>query len=180
MIEVCELCGTPVAARHAHLADTGGRRLLCACRACFLAFTHDSRYRAVPERYLWDPGRPITGIDWELLDTPADSAFFLRRGLQVTGFCPSPAGATECVLSPGLWTRLTVGHPLVTAAEPDVEAILLHKTARGTDCFLVPIDMCYRLVGTVRRHWTGLDGGRSMRARVEELFSEIKGRARQV
>jgi hypothetical protein len=75
-----------------------------------------------------------------------------------------------------LWTELSAGRPLFAAVEPDVEAILFHEAGSGTDCFLVPIDACYRLIGTVRRYWTGRDGGPGAR-RVGQLFAEIRDRA---
>ncbi|WIY00380.1 DUF5947 family protein [Amycolatopsis mongoliensis] len=180
--ERCELCGTPVASRHCHVVDTGRRGLLCACRACFLLSTRcpagEARYRAVPERYLWDPRRPVVRLDWCGLGIPAGFAFFLRRGTRVTAFQPGPAGAVETTLPAGLWAELSAGHPLLAAAEPDVEAIVFRGTERGTDCFLVPVDVCYRLAGAVRRYWTGPDGGPEMRERVGELFAEIGHRAR--
>ena len=181
-MEKCEMCGTPVASRHGHVVDTRHRGLMCSCRACFLLFTQDSahgaRYRAVPERYLWDPQRPVTGPEWEGLGIPVGSAFLLRGDIGVTAFYPSPAGATERLLDLGFWAELAAGHPLLTAAEPDVEAILFRRTERGVDCFLVPIDVCYRLVGTVRLYWTGLDGGHQVHEHIDELFEEIRDRAR--
>ncbi|MCR6485112.1 DUF5947 family protein [Amycolatopsis sp. OK19-0408] len=168
----CELCGTPVAARHGHVADTGRRGLLCSCRACFLLCTRwatgEARYRAVPERYLRVPGHPAEGLDWPGLGIPAGFAFFVRRGTRVTAFQPGPAGPAEAVLPPGELD------PWLAAAEPDVEAIVV----RGTECYLVPVDACYRLAGTVRRYWTGHDGGREMREQVGALFEEIARRAR--
>ncbi|WP_326954483.1 DUF5947 family protein [Amycolatopsis sp. NBC_01286] len=181
-LEKCELCGTPVASRHGHLVDTGRRGLLCACRACFLLFIEshrgDPRYRAVPDRYLWDPERPVAAIDWAGLGIPAGFAFFLRRGAGVAAFHPGPAGAAESLVTLDLWTELSAGHPLLAAAEPEVEAILFHDAGCGTDCYLVPVDVCYRLVGTVRRYWTGSDGGPRVHERVDELFEEIRERAR--
>ncbi|MDX3187322.1 DUF5947 family protein [Streptomyces sp. MN03-5084-2B] len=180
--ERCDLCGTPVAARHCHVVDTGRRGLLCSCRACFLSCTGcptgEARYRAVPERYLWDPGRSIACLDWRDLDIPARFAFFLRCGARVTAFRPGPAGAAETPLPLGLWAELAAAHPLLATAEPDVEAILFRGRAWGTDCFLVPVDVCYRLTGAVRRYWTGRDGGPEVHERVGELFAEIEQRAR--
>ncbi|MEU5261546.1 DUF5947 family protein [Amycolatopsis sp. NPDC021455] len=180
--ERCELCGTPVAARHCHVVDTGRRGLLCACRACFLLFTRcpagDARYRAVPERYLWDPRRPMACLDWCGLGIPARFAFFVHCGTRVTAFQPGPAGAAETPLPPGLWAELAAAHPLLATAEPDVEAIVFRGGEHGTDCFLVPIDVCYRLAGVVRRYWTGCDGGPEMHERVGELFAEIEQRVR--
>jgi hypothetical protein len=180
-LERCEMCGTPVASRHGHVVDVQRRSLMCACRACFLLFTrhreHRARYRAVPERHLWDPERPVTGVEWESLDIPVGAAFLLRADTGVTVFYPSPAGATERPLDGGAWNRLAAAHPLLTVAERDVEAILFRRTEDGADCFLVPIDVCYRLVGTVRLHWTGVDGGEHLNAHIDELFAEIRHKA---
>lgn len=181
-LERCEMCGTPIASRHGHVVDVERRALMCSCRACFLLFTthqaHRTRYRAVPERYLWDPERPVTEAQWEGLDIPVGTAFLLRTGTGVTVFHPSPAGATERPLDTGVWHGLAAAHPLLTIAEPDVEAILFRRTGNGADCFLVPIDVCYRLVGTVRLYWTGLDGGDQLREHIDALFAEIKDKAR--
>lgn len=180
-LEQCEMCGTPVAARHGHVVDTKRRSLMCACRACFLLFTKGAarrgRYRAVPDRYLWDPLRPVARAEWDGLDIPVNSAFVLRAGTEATAFHPSPAGATERLLNPGFWTDFAAAHPLVTAAEPDVEAILFRCRADEVDCFLVPVDVCYRLVGTVRLYWSGVDGGDQVRDHIDELFAEISDKA---
>ncbi|WP_086847597.1 DUF5947 family protein [Amycolatopsis kentuckyensis] len=179
--ERCDLCATPVAARHCHVVDTGRRTLLCACRACFLLSTGrptgDTPYRAVPDRYLWDPGRPIARLDWGALGIPVRFAFFVHCGTRVTAFRPGPAGAAEAPLPPGLWAELAAAHPLLATAEPDVEAIVFRGRGWGTDCFLVPVDVCYRLAGAVRRYWTGGDGGPELHERVGELFAEIEQRA---
>ena len=44
--------------------------------------------------------------------------------------------------------------------------------------FLVPIDRCYRLVGEVRRHWQGINGGDRVWARVDAFFEDLRARAR--
>jgi hypothetical protein len=73
----------------------------------------------VPDRYLADPAHPLSAADWEELEIPVGLAFFLRSSRQatVTGFYPSPAGATECQLDLAAWDRLTATHPLLGAAE---------------------------------------------------------------
>ncbi len=181
-VERCEMCGTPVASRHGHVVDLRHRALMCSCRACFLLFTthktHRTRYRAVPERYRRDPEHPVTAAQWEGLDIPVGTAFLLRTSTGVTVFHPSPAGATERPLDTGVWNRLAVAQPLLTMAEADVEAILFRRTDNGADCFLVPVDVCYRLVGTVRLYWTGLDGGEQLREHIDALFAEISDKAR--
>ena len=39
---------------------------------------------------------------------------------------------------------------------PDVEAIFVNRTELGNEVFLIPIDMCYSLVGELRMRWHGL------------------------
>jgi Family of unknown function (DUF5947) len=162
---------------------------MCACRPCFLLFTHGNtaggRYRAVPQRYLHAPDNPLTRAEWERVGIPVGSAFFLRSEASgLTAFYPSPAGATQCLLNLDAWAELSVRHPLLAAAESDVEAILIRSsrddshgvTADVVECYLVPIDACYQLVGTVRLHWKGFDGGEA-RERIDEFFDEIRERA---
>jgi hypothetical protein len=64
--------------------------------------------------------------------------------------------------------------PVVADLRPDVEALLLR---RGGDSYLVPIDVCYELVGRLRRLWRGFDGGQEAHAAVEELFERVRARA---
>jgi hypothetical protein len=192
--EKCELCATEVPAEHGHLADLDQSSLLCACRACFLLFTHTGavrgRYRAVPDRYLADPGHPLSAAEWDELEVPVGLAFFLRSSLRstVTGFYPSPAGATECRLDLDAWDRLAAAHPLLGTAAPDVEAVLITRTGQGpsgpapavsaVECFVVPIDACYELAGRMRLHWRGFDGGTEARQSIAEFLGQVRSRAR--
>jgi hypothetical protein len=181
--ERCELCGTVVAERHGHLVDVEAHSLVCACRACYLLFTHDSagnRYRAVPDSVAYDPERPIGVADWEELQIPVAAAFFLSTTGQegVAAFYPSPAGATECLLDLDAWDRLVAGQPMLAAARPDVEAVLIRRVADELECYLVPVDVCYELVGTVKVHWRGFDGGTEARQRIDEFFATVRARAR--
>src|SRR5262249_17051474 len=86
--EKCELCATEIPAEHGHLADLEHSSLMCACRACYLLFTRQDaargRYRAVPDRCLIDPARPLTTADWDELEIPVGLAFFLRSSRQQT------------------------------------------------------------------------------------------------
>jgi hypothetical protein len=183
--ERCEICATEVPAEHGHIADLEAATLACACRACYLLFTQPSagrgRYRAVPDRYVRDPAAPLTAADWAALEIPVGLAFFLASGAdgRVTGFYPSPAGATECILDLDSWQRLAADHPLLRAAEPDVEAVLICQSAGdGVESFVVPIDACYELAGRMRLHWRGFDGGAEARASIEEFLTRVRSRAR--
>jgi hypothetical protein len=180
--ERCEMCGTPVDARHGHVVDVEHRSIMCACRACYLLFTGENsaggRFRAIPGRYLSDPAHPLTPPEWQRLGIPVSSAFFLRGEEGLAAFYPSPAGATRCLLDLDAWTELAGSHPMLAAPAPEVEAILVRESTVGVECYLVPIDACYELVGTVRLLWKGFDGGRQARERVEAFFAGIRARAR--
>jgi hypothetical protein len=178
------MCVTEIPDEHGHVADLEASSLICACRACYLLFTHAQagrgRYRAVPDRYLQDHGRPLTVAQWDQFDIPVGLAFFLRsseRG-EVTGFYPSPAGATECILDLGAWDRLAAEFPLLAAAAPDVEAALICRTDSGVEYFLVPIDACYELAGRMRLHWRGFDGGSEARDSIAQFLASVRHRAR--
>jgi Family of unknown function (DUF5947) len=179
------MCATEVAAEHGHIADLEHASLMCACRACYLLFTAGDagrgRYRAVPGRYLADPGHPLSETDWDALEIPVGLVFFLRdsrRGGGVTAFYPSPAGATECQLDMQTWERLAARHPLLGAMDADVEAVLISRTAAGVECFGVPIDACYELAGRMRLHWRGFDGGSEARAAIDAFLDDVRERAR--
>jgi Family of unknown function (DUF5947) len=182
--EKCELCATEIPAEHGHVADLEQATLSCACRACYLLFTHAQagrgRYRAVPDRYLRDPARQLSVGEWDEFEIPVGLAFFLRssqRG-EVCAFYPSPAGATESTLNLQAWDRLTAAHPLLAAADADVEAILICRTDSGVEYYLVPVDACYELAGRMRLHWRGFDGGAEARQSIAEFLGQVRIRSR--
>ena len=183
-LEKCELCATEIPADHGHLADLDQSSLVCACRACYLLFTGGQaargRYRAVPDRYLADPAQPLSGAECDTLEVPVGLAFFLRssRTSAVTGFYPSPAGATECRLDLAAWERLAGDHPLLGAAAPDVEAVLISRSGADVEAFVVPVDACYELAGRMRLLWRGFDGGAEARQAIAAFLDDVRGRAR--
>ena len=182
--EKCEFCAAVIPAEHGHVADLEQSSLMCACRPCYLLFTHGQagrgRYRSVPDRYLADPARPITVAEWDALEIPVGLAFFLHSSAagQVTGFYPSPAGATECRLDLAAWDRLAAGHPLLAAMAPDVEAALISRTGDGVEHFLVPVDACYELAGRMRLYWRGFDGGEQARQSIADFLDKVRSLAR--
>ncbi|MFI7325150.1 DUF5947 family protein [Streptomyces rubiginosohelvolus] len=63
--------------------------------------------------------------------------------------------------------------------QDDVEALLLHaERGRPATCTLVPIDVCYELVGRMRLHCKGFDGGAEARVALAEFFDRVGSRAR--
>ena len=177
--ERCEMCQTVLDERHGHLVDTDKRSIACACRACYLLFTHEGaaggRYRAVPERICHDPGRPLADLDWNELQIPVAMAFFFFNsalGRVVAGY-PSPGGVTECELDLEAWDRLAAEYPLLGELAPDTEAIFVHSG----EVFLIPIDMCYSLVGELRMYWQGFDGGAEAREALARFLAGLRRRA---
>ena len=184
--ERCELCGVAVDARHGHVAQLDRRSLLCACRACYLLFDRDGagggRLRAVPERYLTDPGRRLADADWDELGIPVTTAFFFIYGDlgRVIACYPSPAGATESTLELVAWQGLRRDYPLLAMPVPDVEAVYMTDVAGEREAFLLPIDACFALVGQVRRSWRGLDGGAEVRRVLAGFADDLRRRCRPV
>jgi hypothetical protein len=183
--ERCDLCTEAIAPDHGHLVDLGARTLLCACRGCYLLMCSDGaggeRYRAVPDRYLAFPGLQLTPGQWESLQIPVGVAFFFRNSVlgRVAAFYPGPAGATESELPLETWEDLALVHPALRGMEPDVEAFLVRCHRGGeTECFVVPIDACYELVGLMRQHWRGFDGGSDAHQAIDTFFRGVRSRAR--
>jgi hypothetical protein len=198
--ERCELCGEAVPPDHGHLVELEKRTLSCACRGCYLLFTAGGagrgRYRVVPRRVHHDPAAPLSGPEFDELQVPVSTAFFFVNSAldRVVGCYPSPAGATECELDLAAWDRLAGTHPLLAAVAPDVEAVLVDRTGTdrtGTDragadrergggaveTFLVPIDLCYALVGRIRMRWSGLDGGDEVRQALADFRADLRARS---
>jgi uncharacterized protein DUF5947 len=181
--EACELCAEPLGDGHSHVVNLDGRQIMCTCRACWLLFTHQGaaggRYRAVPERYLHDPGFRLGDGVWEALQIPVRVAFFFHNSDlgRVAGFYPSPAGATESLLPLEAWAEVVAANPAMTDLAPDVEALLVRRTGEGFQCYLVPIDACYELVGLVRMHWKGFDGGEEAWEAIDGFFDAVRDRA---
>ena len=105
-------------------------------------------------------------------------AFFLHNSVRgaVVACYPSPAGATESELPLDSWAGGVGAGPLAAELRPDVEALLVRR--EPPECLLVPIDACYRLVGLVRLHWRGFDGGTEAWAAIDEFFTDLRAPAR--
>jgi hypothetical protein len=109
--------------------------------------------------------------------------FFFNTSLDRTvAFYPSPAGATESLLSLETWDELARTNPLLTTFAADVEALLVRSVQRrgGFECYIVPIDACYELVGRIRRRWKGFDGGEDAWTEIDAFFAEVRARSTEV
>jgi hypothetical protein len=182
--ERCEMCGEPVADEHSHLADLANRSVLCACRPCYLLFTHrgasGGRYRAIPERYRYDPNPVLTAQQWDALQIPVRIAFFFNNSTVGSNVCfyPGPGGAMESELELDSWSTILAENPAFADLAPDVEALLVQRQDRnegeGFEFFGVPIDACYELVGLVRMNWKGFDGGQEAWREINGFFQRLR------
>ena len=182
---VCELCNEAIGDEHGHLVDLERRSVLCSCRGCYLLFTADgaggARFRAVPDRYRRLPGVQLAPAQWDALQIPVSVAFFFLNSTlgRVAAFYPSPAGATESLLQLEAWDEIVAAEPALADLAPDVEALLVRvdRATNAGECFLVPIDACYELVGQFRRLWRGFDGGADVQAALDAFFDRVRDRA---
>ncbi len=136
--ERCDFCSTPLTPEHSHLIELAARRILCACRPCYIVFepagAAQGKYRPIPARYVevdgfCDRGRRLGTA----LAIPIGLAFFFYNSFEkkMVAFYPSPAGATESLLPARYVGRdRRVPIPLLASIEPDVEAILIQRTPR--------------------------------------------------
>jgi hypothetical protein len=184
----CEMCDELIGAEgeHGHVADLVSRGILCTCRPCYLLFVSEGsggvRFRAIPERYRYTPRFELSPGTWDTMGIPVRMAFFFGNSQQeaTVAFYPSPAGATECLLPLEEWQQVLVANPAFTEVRDDVEALLINREEERFECFLVPIDECYRLVGLVKLTWRGFDGGSEAWEAIEAFFADLRGRSEHV
>ncbi|MGQ0840917.1 DUF5947 family protein [Actinokineospora sp.] len=181
--ERCEMCAEPISTEHGHVTNIETRALMCACRGCYLLFTArgagGSKFRAVPERHVYAESLPGGAPLWDSAGIPVRMAFFFANSdLEKTvAFYPSPAGATESLLALDSWTELVADNAWLSDLVPDVEALLIIKQDQRFEGFLVPISCCYELVGLVRMHWRGFDGGTEAWAKIDGFFAALRARS---
>ncbi len=175
--ERCGLCRQALAPQHDHLIDPRMRRILCSCQACAILFNNSAaQYKRVPKRVLFLPDCDIGDAEWDALMIPIGIAFFVKQSEgKIAAYYPSPAGPVESLLSLDGWLEIAARNPELDHLEPDTEALLVNRAAR--ESFILPIDECYRLVGLMRTHWTGLSGGTEVWNKMRLFFEEMKNRA---
>jgi Family of unknown function (DUF5947) len=185
-VETCELCAAELSEDHPHLVDPKARKLLCSCLACALLFGSQagSKYKRIPRRVRFLSGFHLTDAEWESLTIPINMAFFFQSSpdARVVAQYPSPAGATESLLSLDTWSDLAAENPVLAEMESDVEALLVNRlgATRGysaAEYYLLPIDECYKLVWLIRAQWQGFSGGTKVWQELESFFADLKARS---
>ena len=178
--ERCELCAAELSPhpRHEHLFEPSSRQIHCSCTACAMLFPADAekRYRRVPRRLVYLDGFAMSDAQWESLAIPVNMAFLHTSspGETVRAYYPSPAGATESMLTLEGWDQLVSDNPLLGDLLPDVEALLVNRVSGARDHYIAPIDRCYELVGLIRISWRGLSGGQEVWDRIEAFFTDLR------
>ncbi len=186
-VEHCELCSAVIASEHHHLLELASHRIICACDACSLLFGNEGacggKYRIIPRRYLALSDFAMSDEQWNELMIPVNIVYIFHSATagRPVAFYPSPAGATESVLSLENWEALVDSNPILKSAlEPDVEALLINRIGESREYYIVPIDACYRLVGLIRVSWRGLSGGEEVWRVIEQFFADLRTKSRPV
>ncbi len=185
--ERCELCGAAVPSEHQHLLDPINRKVACACDACAILFHSQgtTKYKRVPRRVRFLPDFQLTETQWSGLMLPINMAFFFRstpHDGRVIAMYPSPAGATESLLTLDSWEDIAAANPVLAEMEADVEALLVNRIGHsrgfsGPEHYIVPIDECYKLVGLIRSRWSGLSGGADVWREIADFFAQLRAKS---
>lgn len=184
--EQCELCSERIPRVHRHLLEVATRQIQCVCQACSILFGSEAaslgKSRLIPDRRLFLEDFQMSDDQWENLRIPVGMAFlfYSTPTEQVTAFYPSPAGATESLLTLEAWTELERSNPALQGMKRDVEALLVNRARGARQYFLVPIDECYRLVALIRTHWKGVSGGQAVWSEISQFFEALKRRSKSV
>ena len=176
-MERCELCSRALDSIHPHLVEIVARRIVCSCEACALLFEGrtEGRYRRIPRDVVRLPASLLDDVDWNSLSIPINLAFFFFSSAagRMMALYPSPAGATESQIPLEAWNAIVAREPGLQQLQPDVEALLVNRLRTPAECYVVPIDRCYELTGTIRKHWKGFSGGDELWREVDAYFARL-------
>lgn len=180
--ERCEICGAVLSPSHRHLLEISNSRMLCSCDPCALRFQDvvGGRFKLIP-RDVWHFSRfSVSDGEWENFALPINLAFFFHSTPEkrMRAMYPSPAGATESLLPLAAWNALAERNPRLSTMQSDVEAFLVNRVGAKREYYIVPIDICFELVGLIRVHWRGLSGGDVVWRQVETFFVRLSADAR--
>ena len=98
----------------------------------------------------------------------------------VRAFYPSPAGATESMLTlegwDAVWSQRTRCSGDARAGRGGVARSTVSAEPAITTSH--PIDRCFELVGLIRISWRGLSGGQEVWERIDTFFADLRAAAR--
>jgi hypothetical protein len=182
-VERCEFCSLPLVSAHRHLLEMAARKIVCACDPCALRFENViGKWKLIPRDSRQFTDFHITDAQWESFSLPIQLAFFFHStpANKVVAMYPSPAGATESLLTLLNWEALTEENPALKEMQPDVEALLANRLNGAAEYFLAPIDVCFELVGLIRLHWRGFSGGDKVWQEMERFFARLRENSRVI
>jgi hypothetical protein len=181
-VERCEFCGVGLPITHRHLFEVSKLRIICTCDPCALRFQDvvDGRFKLIPRDVSLLPGFNLSDAEWESMALPINLAFFFFSTVEqkVKAMYPSPAGATESLLPLRAWNSFAEKDPALAMMKSDVEALLVNRVETKREYYIVPIDVCFELVGLIRVHWRGLSGGDVVWQQIERFFARLNVGAR--
>jgi hypothetical protein len=179
--ERCEFCSASIAPRHRHLLEIPQRKLICVCEPCAFRFQGvvGGRYKLIPRTARWLSDFHLTQQQWDNLALPINLTFFYHdsAAAKVIAMYPSPAGATESLLPAKNWDELASQNQVLGGIESDVEALLVNRVGLNREYYIVPMDVCYELVGHIRTHWRGLSGGEKVWEAIDNFFAQLREHA---
>ena len=180
--EKCEFCGAGLEPEHKHLLEVAKRRIVCTCTPCAFRFQDvvGGRFKLIPSDIRQLPEFDLSDSEWENLALPINLAFFFYSTPQqkMNAMYPSPAGATESLLPLTAWDSLVERNSVLATMAADVEALLVNRVGAKREHYLVPIDLCFELIGLIRVHWRGFSGGDKVWEEVDTFFSKLRANAR--
>jgi hypothetical protein len=176
----CGSCGASVPAGHRHLFDSRHAGVICACRICSLLF-HEGiaatkRYRVIPEKCLRIDGLGFDAMTWRTLEIPVQAAYFVYSSVsgKITAYYPSPHGSVESLIKMDAWRNLERANPVLMRLIPDVQALLVGGAGLASESWIVGINVCYRLVATVRSCWLQPDAKNAMQQSLGRFFESLR------
>jgi hypothetical protein len=176
--EICEFCSVELFPQHRHLLEVARRKIICACDPCALRFENvvEGRFKLIPRDARALPDFQLTDLQWENLSLPINLVFIFKNDAagKATAAYPSPAGATESLLTLENWQTMLAENIELQNMQPDVEALLINRVGETREYFIVPIDVCFELVGLIRKHWRGFSGGEDVWREIEKFFNRLR------
>jgi hypothetical protein len=182
--ERCEFCSLAIPPVHRHLLEVAKQNIVCVCDPCGLRFENvvGNRFRLIPRDVKWLADFHLSEKQWEGFALPINLAYFRRDSVanKIVAMYPSPAGATESLLPTQEWDELAAENAALENMQPDIEALLINRVGVNRQYFIVPIDVCFELVGRIRVHWRGLSGGEKVWQDMEAFFADLRNRAEAI
>lgn len=176
-LENCDFCSTLLLPQHRHLLEVASRKIICACDPCALRFESviNGRFRLIPREGRELPNFRLDDAEWDNLALPINLVFIFHNSLsgKPVAIYPSPAGPTESLLGLESWQRILAENCELEDLKPDVEALLINRIGKARDYFIAPLDVCFELVGLIRKNWRGFSGGETVRVEIETLFNRL-------